>query len=250
MLIDNNLLCLHKTSEFNTRIINYFYNRLKMFLLLDYRVKNPIICFTTNKKIINTYFKEAANGNIVAFYDHTTFTIVVNANKYIYNKNHIYYKQDFIRNIPDNIINLKPKFIIPLQDIYHELIHHVQFCCNNYKYPDILEGTAELFAIMITGQLNMVYIRESIALWYIARKIFKMNIHEFYGFIANTILDPIYLIDLITSKKQINNIIQNKYKGNMKIFLNNIKKEFYNQKYYSIMVNDLNKIHNMVFYKY
>ena len=36
----------------------------------------------------------------------------------------------------------------------------------------------------------------------------------------------------------------------MKIFLNNIKKEFYNQKYYSIMVNDLNKIHNMVFYKY
>ena len=45
-------------------------------------------------------------------------------------------------------------------------------------------------------------------------------------------------------------IIGNKYNGNIDTFFNNIKKDFGKKEFESEMMRDLNRLHNLIFYKY
>lgn len=250
MLIEDNFLCLTRESEFTNKVITYFYNRLKLFLLMDHNSIKPFVKFTSNATLIKEYYGDDDGPNYQAFYDDDSSTIVMNSKMYINGSSHVYADKDFMKNLPPVIKNFEPRYIIPLQDIYHELNHHIQFCYTNYQYMDLLEGSAELFSVMLTGQCNLDYIDESLALWYLSRQILKMDALGFYTLTAKMIINSSYPLKVLTTNKTFLKLLSSKYKNNIRSFFNNMKKDLAPFADYDAMIKDINKIHNLIFYRY
>jgi len=245
--IKNNYLFFNKQKEFNRKLFRYFYERLHLFLCTGVYTKEieiPELVFTSNKEKIKSYIS-SNDINFRALYDDTTNTILFNSDRYLYTSETFQFNKDELK---DEIKSFR--YIIPLSDIYHEQIHSIQYHYTEYLYDDFVEGTDELFTYIITGQMNIDYMKESISIWYLSRKILNMNLIDFYIFLRNSIVDYNFNKNYLLINKKIVKILGKEYNGNISIFYNNLKKDFGKIEYKDEMMKELNKLHNLIFYKY
>lgn len=257
--IINNYLLFTKRNEFNTEFQRYFYQRLGIFLCLDLK-EPPKLLFTSNvNKIIEHYGSPDNYGS--AFYSEQTNTIVFYVPKFDSKDEafRYYNRLDEIREQTEEDLNDKGlklnqfRYIIPLSDIYHELIHTIQYQYGQYKYDAFLEGTNEIMTYFITGHWNIEYIKESFGLWFVYKYELKQPRDQIYTFIRNCIVTKDFDKRYFLSNVNFINMLSKHYKGKMKTFLDRYKFDYYNE-YYSDykeeFEKDLEYIHNLIFYKY
>lgn len=251
-LIINNYLLLHKQSDFTNKLLHYFFQRLQLFLCVNFDSSlYPSVIFTNNKEKINYYYQENIDS-IMAFYDEETNTVVFTADRFKKISSEFQYG-NIIENIKldigeDNYKNYN--YIIPLSDLYHELIHSVQYHYTSYEYLDFVEGSDEIFTYLITGQSNILYLKESIALWNLGRKILNLKLNDFYLFIRDSIVNNNFNYEHLLSSRKFINLISSDYKGSIKSFFNNLKNDFGDLSLKDEFFKDLNKLHNLIFYKF
>ena len=248
MIIDGGYLLLNKTSEFNNRLVNYFYKRLQLFLCISDENK-PSVVFTNSNKIISELYGEVSEGphTCRAFYDEISGKVVFDAKRYNIQTDRSFIDKQYI---PELYSMYDFKYIIPLSDIYHELIHHVQYNYISYQYDDFLEALADIYVYIITGDWNIDYLNASIALWYVSTKIVKLNEQQFYVMLRNAIIDVDFFKNNFMENKEFMKLLVNNYGGNLSQFLNNFKKDFGDRAYEDEFYNFIKRIHNLIFYKY
>lgn len=257
--IVNNYLLFTKRNEFNTEFQKYFYQRLGIFLCLDLK-DSPKLIFTSNlNKITEAYGDDKNYGS--AFYSDGINTVVFYTPKFDTKDELFRYanKLDVIQeeteeDLSDRGLKLNQfRYIIPLSDIYHELIHAIQYQYGQYKYDDLLEGTNEIMTYFITGHWNIEYIKESFSLWFVYKYELKQQRDQIYSFIRNCIVTKDFDKRYFLSNSNFINMLSKHYKGKMKYFLKRYKFDYYNE-YYSDykeeFEKDLGYIHNLIFYKY
>jgi hypothetical protein len=253
VVIDDNYLMLLNTNEFNIRLANYFYRRLQLFLCIPDR-KAPKIIFTNSRKKLAKYFDDPANNVMPrakdrAFYDEETDggVIGINANSYRLHGPDFLLEKESINHL---IEKYSFKYIIPLSDIYHEMIHHIQYVnTDSYEFTDFLESTDDMYTYCITGHWNMDYLTESIGFWRVCIEILQVNDIEFYIMLRNAIVDPDFSNSLLKNRNFIK-LLAKSYNGDINQFLHNFKKDFGNKEYEDEFYKYMSKIHDLIFYKY
>lgn len=246
MKIEDNLLLFDHTKELNTKIIRYFFNRLKLFLLVETDIPSPSIIFSANRTIRAKYNEKAAN--CLGFYDEHTSTIILNAEKYNTKSKIFRYETAPIFN---KDLHSGYKYFVPISDIYHELIHHFQFHLGSYQYDSLLEASADILMYVLTGQNNLEYIEETTAIWYIGRKLLKYSLTSFYNFVVFIINNKDDILQQrFSNNKEILKIVVKKYNSDWSLFFKNLHKEYGNEKNLETMKKELSVLHNLIFYKY
>lgn len=240
--IINNYLCFTEKDDFDQKTLNFFFDRLSLFL--------NIVIKDKPKLVINIKYKNAR-----AEYREKTNSIVFGLESYNINSSKFAFNIDKIKETIPNYESFK--YAIPLADIYHELLHVYQYKCTDYKWngfielPDnFLEASVELFCMMLIGEEYDDYTKEFYALWYIMKR--KLNIKkptEQYNFIRNSIVNQDF-INTIMGYKNMKQLIDKKYKGSIESFLKNFVKDFGDTKHYEECISDINAIHNLIFYQW
>jgi hypothetical protein len=250
MRINNNFLLLGRQNEFTNKLLRYFFKRLKLFLLIEYTAIEPNVILTSDKGKLNNYYGGIEGEACTAFYDEKENIILFNADKYLWGDNYVYNDTEFVANVDFGYE--KFKYVIPLSDIYHELIHHIQYTYSNYEdeYTDVLEGSADIYSYILTGQRNIDYHRESLALWYLGRKVLQLDNINFYSFVANIIANSSFPQEYLLPNKKFLRYLVNDYKGDIKKFLKGFTKDFAQEADEKQFNKDLTEIHNLIFYKY
>lgn len=250
-VIYNNYLYLTNTREFNNGTLKNIFNRLLLFIQPTKKIKCPKIVFTPNNTVLESYYDESMDVYPLAWYDEETNTVVGNANKYWINSDMFEYGKNKYSKIYDEIIEYKGKYkyVIPLSDIYHELVHSVQYQSGIYQYTNLIEGADEILTFIITSHLNISYIQESIAIWYIARKVLKMDVGQFYRFVTDSIVDEDFFKKHLLLNKNFINLLSKDYNGNIDSFFKNIK-SYGDMEYKEEFLRDINKINNIMFYRF
>jgi hypothetical protein len=238
-----NYLLLSSQKDINVKTVEPFWHRLCMFLASNVG-KCPSVVFTSDE---NKWNKHSEGEHARCFYDEVTYSIVFWAYNYLLDDPRI------IEEVPKKIIKYakdnKYNYIIPLTDIYHEMVHHIQYMMGDWLRDDLLEATAEHSTYMITAQTSDEYIEQSVALWYVARKILKLQNWEFYIFIRDAIVDSNFYKDYFDNKKFIK-LLAEEYGGSIDKFFMNMTSKYGKYKLKSQMFRDLKKIHNQLFYKW
>jgi|GEM_PF-6111884 len=249
MKIINNYLLLRNIKEFDQKTVNYFFNRIRLFLYTDSVIPRIKVILTKNKSRISKYFGGAAGATSLAFYADQENVIVLNAELLsIKSKKFIY---DNISSTIDSNILSEFKYCIHLPLLYHELVHHFQYNLGSYKYSSLLEGTADIFSYILTGEDCIDYELETTTVWYIGRKILKYSLTNFYNFIISIINnDDQNLQQRFSNNKSIIKILVNKYNSDWAQLFKNLHKEYGNLDNLVLMKQELNELHNLIFYKY
>lgn len=250
-VIYNNYLYLNNTRDFNNTTLKNIFNRLLLFIQPIKKIKCPDVIFTSNWDIQNKYYGEKLDVYPLAWYDEDNNVVLFNAEKYRFNSDIFEYGKNKYSEIYDDIIKYEGnyKYVIPLSDAYHELVHSVQFQSGIYQYTDLIEGADEILTFIITSHFNILYIKEAIALWYISRKLLKMDLGHFYRFITDSVVDKDFFKKHLLLNKNFINLLSKKYNGNIDSFFKDIK-SFGDMKYESDFRKDINKINNIMFYRF
>ena len=125
-------------TEFNQTFIEDYWRKLSIFLSVSF-ITCPIPILATTKKEWNSYYDEDDKSR--AYYDEYKRQIVFWGESYK--------KENY--------------FIIPTEDLLHELIHHIQYMSGNWNYNDVLEGSAELYTHILLGHHNRLeYLPETL----------------------------------------------------------------------------------------
>jgi hypothetical protein len=211
------------------------------------------VIFTKNKKIIYKHYGGKTHECGRAFFDDDNCIIVFDAEKYKKTSNVFFLNTEtIIKEIGIEYYN-KFKYIIPISDIYHELIHHFQYeIWEKYvemKYTDIIEASDEIYTYFLTGQ-SIDYEKESIALWYLSKYILKLKGMNFYMFIRDCIVDSSWESKYLFSNRDMIKLLGESYNGKIDNFVANFKSDFYYKEYHEEFYRDLTQIHNLIFYKW
>ena len=256
-IIENHLLFTRR-SDFTTEFQKYFYQRLGVFLSLDLN-NPPKLLFTSNLNKIGEINGEILDYYGSAFYSEDNNTIVFYSPKWDSKSETFRYsmsdiKEDLQDGLKEQNLKLSTfRYIIPLSDVYHELIHTIQYQFGQYEYTDLLEGTNEIMTYFITGQWNIEYIKEAFSLWYIAKYELKLTRDQIYSFVRNCIVKKDFDKRYFLSNISFINTLSKYYKGNMKYFLSRFKIDYYHEYYDNNRADfekELEYIHNLIFYKY
>jgi len=230
--------------EINNKSIEYMWHRLCMFLAYS-DMSTPNIVFTSNR---DRWIKYGGGyEHTSCFYDEDTGTIVFNADYYYYTSTLV------TQYVPIEIIEYAKEknyiYIVPIADIYHEMIHHVQFSIGSWTHNDLLEASAELFCYMITNYRAEEYYDEMIGFWYIAKYILKLKHWEIYLFVRDSIVDENFYIKYFSNPAFVK-YIADKYSGSVEKFWSTFKLKNAKHRFKIKMLSDINKIHNDIFYKW
>ena len=247
-LIAENYLLMTRQSDFTNKLLRYFYQRLGIFLSLD--VTNPpFVVFTSNIKKVAEYYNDPNTESYGrAFYDEDTNTVVFNASKY--NKKSELFKFNKSMGDVEEYIN-GYLYMVPLSDIYHELIHGIQYQFGIYEYTNMIEATDECLTYFVTGEFNHIdYVKSTLALWYVARYELGISKTSFYTFIRNCIVRKDYPNMYFLTNKNFIRLLAKHYNGDFKKFMNSFTVDFYDADYMYQFQSELNYIHNLIFYKY
>lgn len=248
--ISENYLFINKQSDFTSALLKYFYQRLGIFLCLDLD-KSPTVIFTSNEnKIAHLYNDDMETNYGRAFYDEETNVVVFDARRYDKKSKEFLLLDAYetIKNLNGNVAQYK--YIIPLSDVYHELIHSVQYQYGLYASTDMVEATDELLTYFITGQYNIDYKKATLSLWYITKYILKINRNRFYVFIRDSIVDSNFAAEYYMTNKRFVKILAKHYNGDFKKFIDRFKIDFYCPECEDEFVADIKYIHDLIFYKY
>src|ERR1017187_5849757 len=118
-------LFLNKQSDFTNSLLKCFYERLCIFSCLDLDSAPKVILTSNQSKITELYGDEDKTNYGRAFYDDRSNIVVFNARRYD-SKSDVFFlksKYDDIKALDENLAQYK--YVIPLSDVYHELIHSV-----------------------------------------------------------------------------------------------------------------------------
>lgn len=245
--IFNNYLFLKRFDDFNHRIFNYFYNRLQLFLCINFDKYTPGLIISDDITTINKYYNDITLvDDCRAFYDEDSKNVVFNSNKYLIGGDECGF--GFV-DVPDEFKN-KYNYCIPISDIYHELIHHIQYHNSIWDYGDLIEGTADLYSYLLTGQQNIDYLKHSIAIFNVGDGLLKLKKNKFYMFIRDCIISNNFYENYFTHNKKFIKILAKNYNGNINKFFNNFKNDFGIFDTQDVFYTKLNSIHNLIFYKY
>ena len=187
MTITENYLFLRNHYEFTDRVLRRCYQRLQMQLCVCFNEIKPHAIFTNDLNILETHYGEGFDPNKQrAFYNEDESTCIFHCDNYVITDE---IKEQYIGYKIKNI-----KYAIPIGDIYHELIHHIQYNYTEWKYTNYIEAIAEIYTSIITGIYQIDYVKESIALWNISKNILQLKPEEFYLFIRDSIVDSNFVI--------------------------------------------------------
>src|ERR1035437_1492798 len=145
-------LFLNKQSDFTNSLLKYFYERLCIFSCLDLDASPKVVFTSKQNKIAELFPDENVTDYGRAFYDDKDNIVVFDARSYDTKSDTFYLKNkyDDIKSLDNSASQYK--YILPLSDVYHELIHSIQYQYEVYDYIDMIEATDELFTYFITGQ--------------------------------------------------------------------------------------------------
>jgi len=241
--INSGFLLTTSQREVNNKSIEYMWQRLCMLLAYS-DLSTPNIVFTSNKE---RWIKHCGHEKVSCLYDEDTGSIVFDADNY-------YLTSTLVQKyVPQTIINLAKEknyiYIIPLADVYHEMIHHVQFSIGIWTHNDLLEASAELYCYMITNYRADEYYDEMLSFWYIAKKILRLKPWELYLFVRDSIVDENFYIKYFSNPKFVK-YIADEYSGSVEKFWSTFKLKNAKKRFKSQMLNDINKIHTEMFYKW
>ena len=241
--IYENHLLISNQKDVNIKTIDRFWQRLSMFLACNIG-SCPNIVFTSDT---NKWYKHSEGEKARCFYDEITGSIVFWAPNFLSTNKNIK------ERVPTKVIKYAKEkgysYIIPLTDIYHEMVHHIQYISGDWLRDDLLEATAEHCTYMITAQNSDEYVEQSVALWYIARKILKLKPWEFYIFIRDAIVDSNFYKEYFDDPKFIKMIaVENG--GSIEKFFANMTSKYGKYKLKASMIRDLKKIHTLLFYRW
>lgn len=250
-VIYNNYLYLSNIRDFNNNTLKNIFNRLLLFVQPIKKVKCPKIIFTSNWDIQNKHYGEELNVYPLAWYDEDTNVVLFNAEKYRFNSDIFEYGKGKYSGIYEEIIQYEKnyKYVIPLSDIYHELVHAIQYQSGVYRHTDFIEGADEILTYIITSHFNILYINEAIAIWYISRKVLKMNLFQFYRFVTDSIVDKDFFKKHLLLNKNFINLLSRNYNGDIDSFFKDIK-SFGKIKYEIEFLRDIEKINSIMFYRF
>jgi len=142
------------------------------------------------------------------------------------------------------------KYAMPVTDIYHEMIHHIQFVLGDWLYDDLLEASAEHATYMITGQDIGDYPEEKIALWYIGRRMLRLKPWQFYIFIRDCIVDSQFYREYFFEDRVFVKTLANEFGGSVEKLFMTMKQRLGKKKWQAMMNRDLKKIHTQIFYRW
>lgn len=239
----DNWLFLSNQNEFKLSVISPFWERLSMFLAKNIGLCPSPILTNSEKKWIK-YYGQKNNGTPRAFYDEYTSKILFWSPRY----------EIEIIKPPEHLIQYSKengfKYAVPLTDVYHEMVHHVQYTLGDWLYDDLLEASAEISIFIISGEQMIDYIQESVSLWYVGRKMLKLKPWEFYIFIRDCIVEKDFYYTYFYNNSHFIKLLGNDYSGSIEKFLIKMKNNLGNKKWENTMKQDLNKIHNTIFYRW
>lgn len=242
-MIDNWIFLSSKT-ELDLELIKPFWERLSMFLAINVG-GCPDIVFTAD----NDLWKKKYDGlRSRAFYNEDVSKMIFWSPSYLKHRKLI--KNNLPHSLTDIANENNYKYIIPANDVIHEMIHHIQFVLGDWLYDDLLEGSAEISTFLITGQDIISetgfneYVHEEIALWNIGRKLLKLKPWEFYIFIRDCIVDPNFYKEYFSDDPNFVKILANDYGGSVDRLLNTMTKKLGKINLHQLMTKDLKKIHN------
>jgi len=241
--IRNNWIFFTKRTDIGQKTIQPLWEKLSIFLALNVD-KCPNIVFTSKRDIWKKHKGEAGR----AFYDEKTNSIVYWLPKYEINKKFV---KENIEELGDTeeYIEQNFKYAIPISDIYHEMIHHVQYVLGDWLYNDLLEASAEHATFFLTGQEINDYIEERIALWYIGRKMLKLKPWQFGIFIRDCIVDSNFYKEYFSDDPTFVKILASEFGGSVERLFTTMKQRLGRKRWYYIMMRDLRKIHFKYFIK-
>ena len=186
----SNYVLLKKRADLSQRTLNSLLDRLSLFLQIS------IDRETYPKLKWFNYIDEKTN----ACYDQTTNEIQLSKRNYrIKSRKFIYNKEKIEEEIEESLNTFL--YCIPLADLYHELIHFIQFQYIAYIHTPFLEATNELFVCILTGTDSMEYKKEAIAFWYVLRNILKLKNVTLYNSLRNAIVKKDYMTKSLLSNK-------------------------------------------------
>jgi len=240
--ITDNWLFISSKKDISTKLIKSFWERLSMFLAINIG-DCPRTVFTSSKNIWKKFNGEHGR----AFYNDSKNCLIFWLPKYSIDKGLL--KERKYESILNNLENIY-SYAIPISDIYHEMIHHVQFLLGDWLYNDLLESSAEHSTFLITGQDIGDYIEERVSLWYIGRKLLKLKPWQFYIFIRDCVVDPDFYKDYFYENGKFIKILADEYGGSVEKLFMTMKQKLGKKRWYKQMTRDLNKIHNQLFYRW
>jgi len=241
--IYENCILVSNQKEVSVKAVQQFWHRLCMFLCYN-AGDCPKVVFTSDDA---KWQKHSEGERARCFYDEQTASIVFWAYKFLIDNKYI---KEYV---PAKVIKYAQEhgytYIIPLTDIYHEMVHHVQYILGDWLYDDLLEATAEHITYIITAQNSEDYIEESVAMWYVAKNVLKLKPWQLYIFIRDAIVDPDFYKEYFDNPTFVK-FIAEEYGGSIDKFWNTFTAKFGKPKYKSAMIKDLKKIHNQLFYRW
>ncbi|MFA5395950.1 MAG: hypothetical protein WC346_08095 [Methanogenium sp.] len=248
MIIDDNYLLLTKSAEFNTKLTKYFFHRLQIFLCIN-ESNIPNVIFTSSLPKLQKYYgDEKTDGEPSrAFFDEETNSILFNSTFYQLSTNKCYIRKENVQHLIDKY---SFRYIIPLSDIYHEMIHSIQFYNSDYSYTNFIESVDDIYTYCITGQWNIDYLSESIGFWRVCTEILKVNDSQFYIMLRDAIIDKKFFKNYFYVNSRFVKLLAKNYNGKLSQFLNNFKKDFGDTQYEAEFYVFVKRIHDLIFYKY
>ena len=233
MKVYDNFLLLKKQTELSQRLLNSFLYRLTLFLQISIpRSEYPKI------KRFN-YIDSTTN----ACYDHENNEVQFSMSNYrIKSEKFIYKKLD----IPEEAY--MHNYCVCLSDIYHELIHFVQFHQTKYLYTPFLEATNELFVYILTGSSNVEYKKEALAFWHVLRNILGYKSVALYKMLRNAIIRKDFTEKYLLTNPKFLKFLSKKFDSDVKKFYFNFVKLKVSDE--EKCWEDLDKLHNLIFYKW
>lgn len=230
--ITDNYLLFNEKREFNKPLFDYFVNRLGM--LLGVSVQNrPAL------KLKNL-------NDCRACYDDKINTIVFDMRQYeLKNKLYSFDNDKVSTRVSIDVDDFN--YVMPLADIYHELIHYYQYQCTDYKYTTFLEASNETYTIILTGDTDIDYVREVVALWNVAYNLLHYRNVELYLFFRDCIVKNRIHGHFIDNANFIH-MLSKQYNGKMKLFFEGLTTKFYDESKKEECFKSLLELHNLFFY--
>jgi hypothetical protein len=248
MIIDDNHLLLTKSSEFNTRLTKYFYGRLQLFLCIN-DPNVPKVIFTSSQPKLQSYYGQEEIEGLPsrAFFDEESGNILFNSNHYRLSSENCFVKKENVQHLLDKY---SFRYIVPLSDIYHEMIHNIQYHNADYTYTNFIESVDDIYTYCITGYWNIDYLSEAIGFWRVCTEVVGAKDSQFYVMLRDAITDKKFFKNHLYGNSNFVKLLAKNYNGKLSQFLNNFKKDFGDRQYEDEFYASVKRIHDLIFYRY
>ena len=242
-IIEDGFLCFNTQRDFTQKTLLKFYEKLRLVLLINKKISKPHIIFTASSQILDSHY---GNSDTIkhadAFYDEKN-NVVMNAISFRSPSSKKFSKDTTSKEIFDDYT-----YTVPIIHIYHEVIHHIQFHLSPelYRITSFMEAVADIMTHILVGrESSRIYLKECVGLWYMCKQMMKMELHEFYWFIATAITTD-DISKYLLHKKDIIKDAAKYHGGGVRSLMHNIR-DYGAAEDADAFWRDILKLHNIIF---